>query len=291
MKAREVYKIKEIEKQLNESKMHTQEGIVNEGISLDSILDSKASTYYTTSTKQQDESSSSRHAVDAERARDDKDDVVRPSFDKDTLLEDKGFAIAALKNKLRKSIGNNVDIKFAKPSILEKPHFLRNPSVDRQPNAFKFERPKLLKPRVSSQVDVNNDLPKPFTPYYWPYIPIGRKFYLNKSSAVYVKTMPPRTGLTWKPTDRIFTYVGLRWIPTEKTVGTCLNTNDSAIPLGKETCSPKSIICANSSSLSAGFCAMFVAMMFSVSGYMLVVYSLLTLVCWRGSLTYIEAVA
>nr|GEX33655.1 hypothetical protein [Tanacetum cinerariifolium] len=42
------------------------------------------------------------------------------------------------------------------------------------------------------------------------------------------------------------------WIPTGKTVGTCLNTNDSATPLGKETCSPNTIICANSSSLSAG---------------------------------------
>ncbi|GJS31631.1 retrovirus-related pol polyprotein from transposon TNT 1-94 [Tanacetum coccineum] len=57
------------------------------------------------------------------------------------------------------------------------------------------------------------------------HIPIGQKFYSNKSSAV--------------------------WIPIGKTVGTCLNSNDSAIPLGKETCSPKSVIYANSSSLSA----------------------------------------
>ncbi|GKB89892.1 hypothetical protein Tco_0962164, partial [Tanacetum coccineum] len=80
----------------------------------------------------------------------------------------------------------------------------------------------------------------------------GQKFLLNKTSAVYEKIMPHRSGLTWKPTGRIFTFVGLRWIPTGKTVGTCLNTNDSAIPLGKETCSPKSVICANSSYLSAG---------------------------------------
>ncbi|GJT45446.1 hypothetical protein Tco_0954161 [Tanacetum coccineum] len=44
---------------------------------------------------------------------------------------------------------------------------------------------------------------------------------------------------------------GLRWIPTGKTIGTCLNTDDSAIPLGKETCSPKYVIRVNSSSLSA----------------------------------------
>ncbi|GJT06133.1 hypothetical protein Tco_0840595 [Tanacetum coccineum] len=40
-------------------------------------------------------------------------------------------------------------------------------------------------------------------------------------------------------------------VPTGKTVGTCHNTNDSAIPLGKETCSLNTVICANSSSLSA----------------------------------------
>ncbi|GJW76574.1 hypothetical protein Tco_0138256 [Tanacetum coccineum] len=42
-----------------------------------------------------------------------------------------------------------------------------------------------------------------------------------------------------------------RWIPTGKTIGTCLNSNDSAIPLGKEICTPNIVICANSSSLSA----------------------------------------
>ncbi|GKB63254.1 hypothetical protein Tco_0919440 [Tanacetum coccineum] len=69
---------------------------------------------------------------------------------------------------------------------------------------------------------------------------------------MYAKTTPPRSGLAWKPTGRIFTFVGLRWIPTRKNVETCLNTNDSAIPLGKEKYSPNTVICANSSSMSAG---------------------------------------
>ncbi|GJY84068.1 reverse transcriptase domain-containing protein [Tanacetum coccineum] len=46
--------------------------------------------------------------------------------------------------------------------------------------------------------------------------------------------------------------VGLKWIPIRKSVETCYNTNDSASPLGKETHNPKTVICANSSSLSAG---------------------------------------
>nr|GEU31414.1 hypothetical protein [Tanacetum cinerariifolium] len=69
-----------------------------------------------------------------------------------------------------------------------------------------------------------------------------QKFSINKSFAMYVKTTPPRSYLSWKPTGRIFTSVGLRWSPTGKTVGTCHNINDSAIPLGKETCSPNTII-------------------------------------------------
>nr|GEV16604.1 hypothetical protein [Tanacetum cinerariifolium] len=44
--------------------------------------------------------------------------------------------------------------------------------------------------------------------------------------------------------------VGLKWIPIRKPVETRYNTNDSASPLGKETDNSKTVICANSSSLS-----------------------------------------
>nr|GEU90128.1 ribonuclease H-like domain-containing protein [Tanacetum cinerariifolium] len=50
---------------------------------------------------------------------------------------------------------------------------------------------------------------------------------------------------------RIFTQVGLKWIPLRNTVETRYNTNDSASPLRKKTHNPKTVICANSSSLSA----------------------------------------
>nr|GEU88925.1 hypothetical protein [Tanacetum cinerariifolium] len=46
----------------------------------------------------------------------------------------------------------------------------RNQSVVRQPNAFKFERLNFSKPRFASQVDVNNVLSKPVTPYYLPKV-------------------------------------------------------------------------------------------------------------------------
>nr|GEW27148.1 hypothetical protein [Tanacetum cinerariifolium] len=68
-------------------------------------------------------------------------------------LQEKGFAIAALKNELRKVTGNSVNTKFAKSSILGKPvlQSQRNQSVVRQPIAFKSERPRISKPRNSSK--------------------------------------------------------------------------------------------------------------------------------------------
>ncbi|GJY78706.1 hypothetical protein Tco_0484507 [Tanacetum coccineum] len=83
-------------------------------------------------------------------------------------IQKKRFAIAALKNELRKLTGNSVNTKFAKPSILGKPvgQPLKNQSVVRQLTAFKSERPRISKPRFASQVDVNNDLSKPVTTHY-----------------------------------------------------------------------------------------------------------------------------
>ncbi|GJV20769.1 hypothetical protein Tco_1369789 [Tanacetum coccineum] len=80
------------------------------------------------------------------------------------------FAIAALKNDLRKLKGNSVDTKFAKTSVLGKPvlQSLRNQSVVRQPNAFKSERPQMSKQRFASQVDVNNNSSRPVTQHYLP---------------------------------------------------------------------------------------------------------------------------
>nr|GEX25331.1 hypothetical protein [Tanacetum cinerariifolium] len=85
-------------------------------------------------------------------------------------LQEKGFAIATLKNKLRKLKGNSVNTKFAKQSIMGKPMLQshRNQSVVRQPTAFKSKRPIISKPRCDSQVDVNYVLSKPVTTHYLP---------------------------------------------------------------------------------------------------------------------------
>ncbi|GJW49743.1 hypothetical protein Tco_0091094 [Tanacetum coccineum] len=85
-------------------------------------------------------------------------------------LQEKGFAIAALKNELRILTGNSVNTKFEKLSILGKPALQprRNQLVVRQPTAFNSERPRFSKQRFASQVDVNNDLSKPVTTHYLP---------------------------------------------------------------------------------------------------------------------------
>ncbi|GJU38035.1 hypothetical protein Tco_1186389 [Tanacetum coccineum] len=119
-------------------------------------------------------------------------------------LQEKGFAIAALKIELRKLTGNSVNTKFAKSSILGKlvlqPH--RNQSVVRQPTAFKFERPKISKPRFASQVDVNNYLSKPFTTHYLPKeresaIVKPHHVIASSESRNSSKNMPRFSSMTW----------------------------------------------------------------------------------------------
>ncbi|GJT10099.1 hypothetical protein Tco_0857141 [Tanacetum coccineum] len=85
-------------------------------------------------------------------------------------IQEKVFAIAAVKTDLRKLKGNSVDTKFDNTSILGKPVLQspRNQSVVRQPNGFKSERPQMSKQWVASQVDVNNNLSKPVTQHYLP---------------------------------------------------------------------------------------------------------------------------
>ncbi|GKA38702.1 hypothetical protein Tco_0731253 [Tanacetum coccineum] len=59
-------------------------------------------------------------------------------------------------------------------------------------------------------------------------IAIGRRFSLNKSSAMHEKPHTPRSCLRWKPTGRIFKNADLWWIPTGKMF------TDSIIKVGSE---------------------------------------------------------
>ncbi|GJY83028.1 hypothetical protein Tco_0496404 [Tanacetum coccineum] len=108
-----------------------------------------------------------------------KTSLITQNTDLKAQIQEKVFAIAALKNELRKSKGNSVDTKFAKPSILGKPILqpLKNQSVVRQPTTFKSEHLKISKPRFASQVDVEKYLSKPVTQHY---VPKEREYALVK---------------------------------------------------------------------------------------------------------------
>ncbi|GKA66372.1 hypothetical protein Tco_0766180 [Tanacetum coccineum] len=100
-------------------------------------------------------------------------------------FQEKGFAIVALKNELRKLTGNSVNTKFVKSSILGNPVLQphRNQSAVRQLTAFKSERPRISKPWFSSQVGVNNDFPKP-KPITTHYFLRGKNSALCKTSSM-----------------------------------------------------------------------------------------------------------
>ncbi|GJS56876.1 retrovirus-related pol polyprotein from transposon TNT 1-94 [Tanacetum coccineum] len=166
-------------------------------------------------------------------------------------IQEKVFVNAALKNELRKLKGNRVDTKFAKASILGKLPLQpsRNHSVLNQltPHYLpKVQEYVLAKPHhviapglsKNSQEESygSNDMAhnhyleearkktqernRNSKPSVMPSIFSGHRFSPKKTFAVYEKTSP-RSCLRWKPTGKIFTAVGLKWIPKGKLLDSC----------------------------------------------------------------------
>ncbi|GKA68740.1 hypothetical protein Tco_0768657 [Tanacetum coccineum] len=142
-------------------------------------------------------------------------------------IQEKVFAIAALKNDLRKLKGNSVDIKFAKTSVLGKPvlQSLRNQSVVRQPNAFKSERPQMSKPRNSSKNMPrfsSNDM------VHNHYLDEARKKTQEREVNSRAKIQSHKTRNSNKPVDqKSHTQKPGRWIPTGKLFDNCTSKVDS----------------------------------------------------------------
>ncbi|GJT57536.1 reverse transcriptase domain-containing protein [Tanacetum coccineum] len=89
--------------------------------------------------------------------------------------------------------------------------------------------------KVQSPKTRNNNKPvepKSHTQKPVRQIAIGKRFSLNKSSAVHEEPNTPRSCLRWIPTGRIFKLAGLRWIPTRKLFDSCTSKVDSEPPNG-----------------------------------------------------------
>ncbi|GKA15333.1 hypothetical protein Tco_0695080 [Tanacetum coccineum] len=76
------------------------------------------------------------------------------------------------------------------------------------------------------------------------------RFSPNTTFAVYEKTSP-RSDLRWKPTDRIFESVGLRWISTGKLFDSCTSKVDSEPPHGSNLDIPNIHACKQTLDVSA----------------------------------------
>nr|GEV35894.1 hypothetical protein [Tanacetum cinerariifolium] len=128
---------KQYNRRVNKKQMQMQESKIDSRKAVnDDLVVTKSSG---PESEVQDDNSRSGNDTDADDA------DIKTIYDEDSMVEEKVFAIAALKNDLRKLKGNSVDTKFAKTSVLGKPvlQSLRNQSVVKQPNAFKSERPQI----------------------------------------------------------------------------------------------------------------------------------------------------
>ncbi|GJS78650.1 hypothetical protein Tco_0728531 [Tanacetum coccineum] len=144
--------------QVNERQMQTTEEKIDTSNALDaSLVDTESSV---TESKEQDISNRSGNDAHA------KDADIRPIYDEEPMDEVQSTAkinVFASGQQIREATEFNNEGR-GKPVL--QPH--RNQLVVRQPAAFKSERPRILKPRFASQVDVNNDLSKTVTPHYLP---------------------------------------------------------------------------------------------------------------------------
>ncbi|GJT40018.1 hypothetical protein Tco_0939883 [Tanacetum coccineum] len=184
------------------------------------------------------------------------------------IILEKVFAIAALKNDLRKLKGNSVDTKFDKTSVLGKPVLpsVRNQSVVRQPNAFKSARAQMSKQRFLHQVMRYKNLSKTITQHYLPKkteSTFAKPDHMIASSSLSIssKNMPRFSSNDMvhnhyleEAKKKIQKRVGtqqLVWIPTGKLFDSCTSKVDSEPPHGSNVDIPNIHACKQTLDVSA----------------------------------------
>nr|GEU87137.1 Gag-Pol polyprotein [Tanacetum cinerariifolium] len=134
---------REYDSWVNERQMQTTKEKVDTSKALDaSSVDTESSR---TESKEQDTSSRSRN--DAQ----DDDADIRPIYDEEPMAEVQTTA--------------EIDVFAIGQQHTEQPEFNNEGETT---TAFKYERPRISKPRCDSQVDGHNDLSKPVTTHYLP---------------------------------------------------------------------------------------------------------------------------
>ncbi|GKC46043.1 hypothetical protein Tco_1063765 [Tanacetum coccineum] len=186
-------------------------------------------------------------------------------------LQEKGFAIAALKNELRKLTGNsqrfasqvNVNNDLSKPvtthylpkdreSAIAKPHHMIAPgSSGYSSNDMEVN----LHAKVPSHKTTTRYKPAEQTSVAKKQerqIPIGHRFSIKKTSIVHEKTITPRSCLRWKPTSKILKTVGLKWISTGKIFTSSTTKVDSEPTNGSNDDITNKYECEQTLDVSAG---------------------------------------
>ncbi|GJS67848.1 hypothetical protein Tco_0682413 [Tanacetum coccineum] len=120
---------RQYDRRVNKTQMKKQDSKLGKALDADLVVTESSEI----ESRKRDTSSKSENDADADNA------DIKPVYDEEPMAEEKVFTIAALKNELRKSKGNSMDTKCAKPSVMGKLVLqpLKNQSVVRQPNAFK----------------------------------------------------------------------------------------------------------------------------------------------------------
>ncbi|GJW70456.1 hypothetical protein Tco_0127373 [Tanacetum coccineum] len=239
---------RQYDRRVNKRQMQTQESKVDTDKALDiGLVVTKSSG---TELEVQDTSSRSGNDTDTNDA------DIRPIYDEEPMAEAQLTAecnvFATGQHHTEQHEFNNeggVD-QYTEQCQVKSP--MLNPSLDNKITEFsnqslKSENVKSYKTgKRNKPVEQKSHTQKPVRQIFTRHI-----FSPNKSFAVYEKTSP-RSCLRWKPTGRIFKYVGLRWVPTGNTFASCTSKVDFEPSHGSGVDISKIHECKQTLDLSAG---------------------------------------
>ncbi|GJY34049.1 hypothetical protein Tco_0418518 [Tanacetum coccineum] len=266
---------RQYDRRVNKRRMQTQESKVDEGKALDvDLVDTES---IRTNSIVQDESSRLGHDTDVD------DEYIRPIYNEEPMAEvqltaecnifaigqqhteqpkiiNKGVCVVSKSSCITITAVPKADHSKNSSSFSDSKHFVCSTchkcvfSANHDACIKKLLKEVNLRAKIQSHKTRNSNKPvdqKSHTQKPGRQIFKGHRFFSNKTSDVYEKTSP-RSDLRWKPTSRIFKFVGLRWIPTGKLFDSCKSKVDSEPPHGSNVDIPNIHECKQTLDVSAG---------------------------------------